>query len=119
MEHVIDPSRIHHAWNRDREPTLSIADGDSVRFALRMAGAEQIHEGDSYADTNFIADQIYWLLGPVFVEGARPETHCAWTSCRYGLASGGGAAPSRTSVCSPPIFPSRSSGPLTCAAATA
>ena len=72
MEHVIDPSRIHHAWNRDREPTLRIANGDSVRFALRMAGAEQIREGDSYADTNFIADQIYWLLGPVFVEGAHP-----------------------------------------------
>ena len=72
MEHVIDPTRVHHAWNRDREPTLRIADGDSVRFALRMAGAEQIREGDSYADTDFIADQIYWLLGPVFVEGARP-----------------------------------------------
>ena len=72
MEHVIDPSRYHHAWNRDREPTLHIADGDSVRFALRMAGAEQIHEGDSYADTHFIADQIYWLLGPVSIEGARP-----------------------------------------------
>ena len=37
-----------------------------------MAGAEQIHEGDSYADTHFIADQIYWLLGPVSIEGARP-----------------------------------------------
>ncbi len=42
MEHVIDPTRVHHAWNRDREPTLRIADGDSVRFALWMAGAEQI-----------------------------------------------------------------------------
>ena len=77
MEHVIDPSRIHHAWNRDREPTLRIANGDSVRFALRMAGAEQIREGDSYADTDFIADQIYWLLGPVFVEGAAPGRHAA------------------------------------------
>jgi acetamidase/formamidase len=72
MEHVIDPSRVHHAWNRDREPTLRIADGDSVRFALRMAGAEQIREGDSYADTHFIADQIYWLLGPVYVQDAHP-----------------------------------------------
>lgn len=72
MEHVIDPLRVHHSWNRDRQPTLRIADGDSVRFALRMAGAEQIREGDSYADTRFIPDQIYWLLGPVYVDGARP-----------------------------------------------
>src|SRR5690242_1773633 len=72
MEHVIDPSRFHHNWNRDREPTLRIANGDTVRFALRMAGVHQIHEGDSYADTKFIPDQIYSLLGPVFVEGAKP-----------------------------------------------
>src|SRR6201995_2239390 len=45
MEHVIDPTRVHHAWNRDREPTLRIADGDTVRFALRMDAPEQMHEG--------------------------------------------------------------------------
>ncbi len=72
MEHVIDPEQFHHAWNRDREPTLRIADGDTVRFPLRMAGAGQIHEGDSYGDTHFISDKIYFLLGPVFVEGAQP-----------------------------------------------
>ena len=65
MERVIDPSRVHHAWNRDRDPTLRIADGDSVRFALRMAGAEQIREGDSYADTHFII--------PELIAGARVE----------------------------------------------
>jgi acetamidase/formamidase len=72
MEHVIDSSRFHHNWDRDREPTLRIANGDSVRFDLRMAGAEQIHEGDSYADTRFDFDTIYRLLGPVFVDGAAP-----------------------------------------------
>jgi acetamidase/formamidase len=72
MEHLIDDSRFHHAWDRDRPPTLRIADGDTVHFNLRMAGAEQIREGDSYADTNFDPDRIYRLLGPVFVEGARP-----------------------------------------------
>ena len=120
MEHVIDPTRVHHAWNRDREPTLRIADGDSVRFALRMAGAEQIREGDSYADTNFIADQIYWLLGPVYVEGARPGDTLRvdilalrpgeWGWC--GTEPGPRPAPRPTSR-------SRSSRRLTCADATA
>lgn len=72
MERVIDATRFHHTWNRDREPTLRIADGDTVRFDLEMAGAQQIRPGDSYADTNFDPDRIYRLLGPVFVEGAHP-----------------------------------------------
>ena len=38
MEHVIDAGRFHHAWNREREPTLRIADGDTVCFDLEIAG---------------------------------------------------------------------------------
>jgi acetamidase/formamidase len=72
MEHVIDASRFHHAWNREREPTLRIADGDTVRFDIEMAGTEMIRLGDSYADTDFEFDRIYRLLGPVYVEDAHP-----------------------------------------------
>ncbi len=72
MEHRIDPTRFHHAWDRHLEPTLSIASGDTVSFELPMAGAGQIREGDSYADTNFDFATIYRLLGPVFVAEAQP-----------------------------------------------
>ncbi len=106
MEHVIDPTRMHHAWNRDREPTLRIADGDSVRFALRMAGAEQIREGDSYADTRFDRRPDLLAARPgVRARAHTPATRCAWTSCRCARASGAGAAPSPTSACCPPDFP--------------
>jgi acetamidase/formamidase len=72
MEHRIDPTRFHHGWDRRLEPTLSIASGDEVELELQMAGAEQIHEGDRYQDTTFDFDTIYRLLGPVYVDGARP-----------------------------------------------
>src|ERR1700744_3278049 len=72
MEHRIDAERYHHRWDRRMEPTLSIASGDVVELDLAMAGAGQIHEGVGYADTTFDFDTIYRLLGPVFVDGARP-----------------------------------------------
>jgi acetamidase/formamidase len=72
VDHRIDPTRFHHDWDRDREPTLTIASGDVVEYDLQMAGAEQIREHDSYADTNFDFPTIYRLLGPVYVDGARP-----------------------------------------------
>jgi acetamidase/formamidase len=72
MEHQLDRTRFHHRWEIDTEPTLEIASGDVVEFDLEMAGAEQIHEGDRYEDTTFDFDTIYRLLGPVFVNGARP-----------------------------------------------
>jgi acetamidase/formamidase len=72
MDHRIDASRYHHSWDRDLDPTLTIASGDVVEYELRMAGAEQIREHDSYADTTFDFATIYRLLGPLYVKGARP-----------------------------------------------
>jgi len=72
MEHRVDATRYHHRWDRRMEPTLRIASGDVVDLDLQMAGAGQISEGDSYADTSFDFDTIYRLLGPIYVAGARP-----------------------------------------------
>lgn len=72
MDHRIDPTRFHHSWDRGLEPTLRIASRDVVEYTLQMAGADQIHEQDSYEDTTFDFATIYRLLGPVYVEGARP-----------------------------------------------
>jgi acetamidase/formamidase len=70
MEHVIDATRVHHDWDRTLEPTLRIASGDEVRFDLRMAGHGQVAEGDTTVDFDF--SRLYHLVGPVYVEGARP-----------------------------------------------
>ena len=71
-EHVIDPTRIHHAWDASLEPTLRIESGDSVRFDIRKAGHGQVENGMPYEQAAFDFDTLYNLLGPVFVEGAQP-----------------------------------------------
>jgi len=72
MEHQIDAGRIHHAWDNTLQPALRIKPGDVVHYDLLMAGHGQVHEGDTFADTNFDFDTLYNLLGPVHVEGAQP-----------------------------------------------
>jgi acetamidase/formamidase len=72
MDHEIDPTRIHHAWDNTLEPTLTIASGDTVEYDLVMTAHGQVHEGATFADVSFDFDTLYNLLGPVYVEGARP-----------------------------------------------
>jgi acetamidase/formamidase len=72
QEHVIDPERIHHAWDASLEPTLRIAPGDTVHFDIRKAGHGQVEDGWPYERAAFDFDTLYNLLGPVFVEGAQP-----------------------------------------------
>jgi len=69
-DHVIDPTRIHHAWDRSLEPALTIQSGDSVAFELTMAGSGQVVRGAGFESTSFDLDTVYNLVGPVFVEGA-------------------------------------------------
>jgi acetamidase/formamidase len=71
-EHVIDGSRVHHAWDASLEPTLRIQPGDVVHFDLKMAGHGQIRQGISYEHTTVDFATLYHLLGPIHVEGARP-----------------------------------------------
>ena len=73
MEHTIDPTRVHHGWDRTLEPVLTIASGDVVHYDLRMAGHDQIAEGNGYAEARLDFDTLYHLSGPVFVEGASPD----------------------------------------------
>lgn len=71
-EHVIDRTKIHHAWDNSLQPTLRIASGDVVHFDLIMAGHGQVEKGWTYAQTKFDFDTLYNLLGPIYVEGAKP-----------------------------------------------
>jgi acetamidase/formamidase len=72
MEHQIDPQHIHHSWDNSLAPTLTIASGDVVSYDLLKAGHGQVREGDTFADASFEFDTLYNLLGPLYVEGARP-----------------------------------------------
>jgi len=71
-EHVIDPDRIHHAWDATLEPTLRIEPGDTVHFDIKMAGSGQVENGWPYEQAKFDFDTLYNLLGPIWVEGAQP-----------------------------------------------
>jgi acetamidase/formamidase len=72
MEHDIDPTRVHHAWDNTLQPTLRIDSGDVVSYDLRMAGYGQVGEGATFSETTFDFETLYHLLGPVYVDGARP-----------------------------------------------
>ena len=75
MEHEIESQRIQHSWDGSLEPSLGVGSGDVVGFDLLMAGHGQVQEGDTFADAKFDFDTLYNLLGPVYVEGARPRRH--------------------------------------------
>src|SRR5213594_1984222 len=71
-EHSLDPNAIHHDWDRDREPALTIQPGDVVHFDLPMSAEGQVAETSSIEDVQWDFDTIYNLGGPIFVEGAQP-----------------------------------------------
>ena len=71
-EHRLDASRIHHDWDRSREPALVIRPGDVVRFELPMAGERQVFETSTVDEVVWDFETIYNLGGPIFVEGASP-----------------------------------------------
>ncbi len=75
--HHIAPERrtLHGPFSRDREPILTIASGDTVRFRTLDAGWGV--EGPNASDKKFEPrheeeDRGHALCGPVYVEGARP-----------------------------------------------
>lgn len=70
---MIDPQRIHHRWDNTLEPSLRVASGDTVHYELLMAGHGQVLEdARSFEDASFDFATLYNLLGPLYVEGARP-----------------------------------------------
>ena len=55
-----------------RTDAARVCTGDVVHYDILRAGHGQVHEGDSFEQTNFDFDTLYNLLGPLYVEGARP-----------------------------------------------
>jgi acetamidase/formamidase len=72
-EHVLNPEKTHHRWNRDLPPALEIRTGDVVVFDTAEVSGGQIHPGvDLTAVLPLNPDRVYPLGGPVFIDNARP-----------------------------------------------
>ncbi len=69
-EHTIDASLIHHDWDRDREPVLTVDSGDVLHLDLLMAGHGQVTEHAAVDEVVWDFSTIYNLAGPVAVSGA-------------------------------------------------
>jgi acetamidase/formamidase len=69
-EHTADPTKIHHEWDLDLEPVLTIDSGDIVHFDIQVAGEGQVWPGARFEEAKFDFDSIYNLCGPVNVAGA-------------------------------------------------
>ena len=80
--HEIVPERatLHGAFSRDREPCLSVASGDTVRYKTLEAGwsIAPRRTGDwgetltLFEPRDDAGDRGHALCGPVFIEGAEP-----------------------------------------------
>ena len=69
-EHTLDGTRIHHDWDRSREPVLMIRPGDVVHFELPVTGEGHVAESSSVDEVEWDFETIYNLAGSIFVEGA-------------------------------------------------
>ncbi len=71
--HLFPTDRIHRTWNKDNEPVMNIAPGETVFYETRDAADNQITPSSTSAD---LADLdwagFYPLAGPLFVDGAEP-----------------------------------------------
>jgi acetamidase/formamidase len=71
-EHEIDPSIIHHEWDRGLEPALVVDSGDTVHFDCLPTGHGQVFPDSRAEDVQEDMETIYNLSGPVYVDGAEP-----------------------------------------------
>jgi acetamidase/formamidase len=71
-EHILDPAHIHHEWDADLPPVLTVRSGDVVHCDLKAAGDGQVWPGATYAEAKFDFETLYNLGGPLWVEGAQP-----------------------------------------------
>jgi acetamidase/formamidase len=71
-QHVIDPTRIHHRWEKTLPPILSISSGDIVHFDLLTSADGQLARNSRADEVVLDFETIYNLSGPIVVDGAEP-----------------------------------------------
>jgi acetamidase/formamidase len=71
--HYAPADRVHYTWDAGNEPSLRIADGDTVVVHTRDVSDNQITpDSDASAVAGIDWDRVYPLAGPIHVEGAQP-----------------------------------------------
>jgi acetamidase/formamidase len=71
--HTIHRDHHHFGWDRSIEPILTIAPGETVEFDCPDAAGGQFNAASTAADIpNLDFGRINPVLGPVFIDGARP-----------------------------------------------
>ncbi len=71
--HYFPEDRVHYRWDRNEEPVLTVASGDTVVYRTREVTDGQITpDSTAEAISTLDWDRVYPLSGPVAVEGAEP-----------------------------------------------
>lgn len=70
--HLSHEDALHHDWDPDRAPALSVEPGDVVRFDCLDASGGRLSPGTGVAELRETEFPGHPLTGPVAVEGAEP-----------------------------------------------
>ncbi|MFB6170430.1 MAG: acetamidase/formamidase family protein [Haloarculaceae archaeon] len=66
-------ANVHSDWDRDRDPVLTVAPGETVSFDCLDATGGQLDRDSTPEDVVALdSDRIHAMTGPVAVEGAEP-----------------------------------------------
>jgi acetamidase/formamidase len=72
-EHVLDPKKVHHLWNRDQSPAIEIRPGDVVVFDTAEVSGGQLRPGVEIDKALPLdRERIFPLAGPVYIAGTQP-----------------------------------------------
>lgn len=72
-EYTLDPSKVHHKWDKRNPPAIRIAPGDTVHCETVEVTNNQVTPGCPASTlTALDFSQLYPLAGPIFIEGAQP-----------------------------------------------
>jgi hypothetical protein len=108
--HYFPEDRVHHVWDNEQEPVLTVEPQDTVVYHTREVSDGQIGP-DSTVDVldRLDWDSLYPLAGPGAMTNADPATY--WRS-RYWISipqAGAGAPSYRASGCYPRTSPTPTS----------
>jgi acetamidase/formamidase len=71
--HTIHRQHIHHGWNNEFAPRLTIAPGETVHFETVDASSGQLSRTSTAADLlKLDLGRVNPVTGPVFIDGAKP-----------------------------------------------
>ncbi len=71
--YTIHRNHCHYAWNRSLPSVLQVTPGETINFDITDASGGQITPQSTPAVfTNYDADHVNPVTGPVFVDGAKP-----------------------------------------------